>query len=42
VIQIRQEAEIAATAEKIFAAIVDFRGYDRWLLRRLRSMCAEL
>ena len=29
--QIRQEAEIAAPAEKIFAAIVDFRGYDRWL-----------
>lgn len=29
--QIRQEAEIAAPAERIFAAIVDFRGYDRWL-----------
>jgi uncharacterized protein YndB with AHSA1/START domain len=29
--QIRQEAEIAAPIEKIFAAIVDLRGYDRWL-----------
>ena len=29
--QIRQEAEIQAPAEKIFAAIVDLRGYDRWL-----------
>jgi len=29
--QIRQEAEIEATVEKIFAAIVDFRGYGRWL-----------
>jgi uncharacterized protein YndB with AHSA1/START domain len=31
--QIRQEAEIEATVEKIFAAIVDFRGYGRWLPR---------
>src|SRR4051794_13049531 len=29
--QIRQEAEIDAPAEKIFAAIVDLRGYERWL-----------
>lgn len=29
--QIRQEAEIRAPAEKIFTAIVDLRGYDRWL-----------
>ena len=29
--QIRQEAEIEASAEEIFAAIVDLRGYDRWL-----------
>lgn len=29
--QIRQEAEIAAPVEEIFAAILDFRGYDRWL-----------
>ena len=29
--QIRQEAEIAAPVERIFAAIVDFRGYERWL-----------
>jgi len=29
--QIRQEAEIHAPVEKIFAAIVDLRGYDRWL-----------
>jgi len=29
--QIRQEAEIHAPAEKIFAAIVDLRGYDGWL-----------
>jgi uncharacterized protein YndB with AHSA1/START domain len=29
--QIRQEAEIRAPGERIFAAIVDFRGYDRWL-----------
>jgi uncharacterized protein YndB with AHSA1/START domain len=29
--QIRQEAEIVASAEKIFAAIVDLRGYERWL-----------
>ena len=29
--RIRQEAEIDAPAERIFAAIVDFRGYDRWL-----------
>ena len=33
VTEIRQEADIAAPAEKIFAAIVDFRGYDRWLPR---------
>src|SRR6266850_2540221 len=31
--QIRQEAEIHAPVEKIFAAIVDLRGYDRWLAR---------
>jgi uncharacterized protein YndB with AHSA1/START domain len=31
--QIRQEAEIDAPVEKIFAAIVDLRGYDRWLAR---------
>ena len=31
--QIHQEAEIEAPAEKIFAAIVDLRGYDRWLER---------
>jgi uncharacterized protein YndB with AHSA1/START domain len=31
VAQIRQDAEIRAPAEKIFAAIVDLRGYDRWL-----------
>ena len=31
--QIRQEAEIAAPIEKIFAAIVDLRGYDRWLAK---------
>ena len=30
-VEIRQEAEVAASAEKIFAAIVDLRGYDRWL-----------
>ncbi len=29
--EIREEVEIAAPAERIFAAIVDFRGYDRWL-----------
>ena len=29
--QIRQEAEIVASAENIFAAIVDLRGYERWL-----------
>src|SRR5438046_9125600 len=29
--QIRQEAEIDAPVERIFAAIVDLRGYDRWL-----------
>jgi uncharacterized protein YndB with AHSA1/START domain len=29
--QIRQEAEIEAPVEKIFAAIADLRGYDRWL-----------
>jgi uncharacterized protein YndB with AHSA1/START domain len=32
-VQIRQEAEIDAPVEKIFAAIVDLRGYDRWLER---------
>ena len=32
-LQIRQEAEIHAPAEKIFAAIVDLRGYERWLAR---------
>ena len=30
-IQIREEIEIHAPAEPIFAAIVDFPGYDRWL-----------
>lgn len=30
-VQIRQETEIDAPAEEIFAAIVDFHGYDRWL-----------
>jgi uncharacterized protein YndB with AHSA1/START domain len=29
--QIRQDAEIEAPIEKIFAATVDLRGYDRWL-----------
>lgn len=29
--QIRQEAEIAAPVERIFDAIVDLRGYGRWL-----------
>ena len=29
--EIRQEAAIAAPIEEIFAAIADFRGYDRWL-----------
>ena len=32
-LQIRQETEIDAAAEKIFAAIVDLRGYERWLGR---------
>src|SRR5438270_8173543 len=32
-LQIRQDAEIDAPAEVIFAAIVDLRGYDRWLAR---------
>src|SRR2546423_1270542 len=32
-LQIRQEAEIDAPAEKIFAAIVDLRGYERWLAK---------
>jgi uncharacterized protein YndB with AHSA1/START domain len=32
-LQIRQEAEIDAPTEKIFAAIVDLRGYERWLAR---------
>jgi len=31
--QIRQEAEIEAPVERIFAAIVDLRAYDRWLER---------
>jgi len=31
--QIRQETEIDAPVEKIFAAIVDLRGYDRWLAK---------
>ncbi len=31
-VQIRQEAEIEAPVEEIFAAIVDLRGYDRWLV----------
>ena len=31
--QIRQEAEIEAPIERIFAAIVDLRAYDRWLER---------
>jgi uncharacterized protein YndB with AHSA1/START domain len=31
--EIRQETDINAPAERIFAAIVDFRGYDRWLTR---------
>jgi uncharacterized protein YndB with AHSA1/START domain len=30
-IEVRVEADIRASAETIFAAIVDFRGYDRWL-----------
>jgi uncharacterized protein YndB with AHSA1/START domain len=29
--RIEQEVEIHAPAERIFAAIVDLRGYDRWL-----------
>ena len=29
--QIHQEAEIEAPVEKVFAAIVDFRGYRHWL-----------
>jgi uncharacterized protein YndB with AHSA1/START domain len=29
--QLQLEAEIAAPVEKIFAAIVDLRGYERWL-----------
>src|SRR5438105_12690567 len=29
--EIHQEAEIEAPVEKIFAAIVDLRGYGRWL-----------
>jgi len=31
--QIRFEAEIEAPVERIFAAIVDLRGYERWLAR---------
>ena len=30
-IQIHQDTEIKASAEEIFAAIVDLRGHDRWL-----------
>jgi hypothetical protein len=30
-IEIRYETEIHCTADTIFAAIVDLRGYDRWL-----------
>src|ERR1700704_1342388 len=30
-VQIREQAEIEAPVEEIFAAIVDLRGYDRWL-----------
>ena len=29
--QVRQEADIQASAETVFAAIVDLRGYERWL-----------
>jgi uncharacterized protein YndB with AHSA1/START domain len=29
--ELRYETEIRCTAEAIFAAIVDLRGYDRWL-----------
>ena len=32
-LQIRQEAEIDPPPEKIFAAIVDLRGYERWLAK---------
>jgi uncharacterized protein YndB with AHSA1/START domain len=31
VTEIQYEADIRCTAEKIFDAIVDLRGYDRWL-----------
>jgi uncharacterized protein YndB with AHSA1/START domain len=31
VVQVRLETEIEAPADAIFAAIVDFRGYERWL-----------
>jgi uncharacterized protein YndB with AHSA1/START domain len=31
VARIRQETEIEAAADQVFAAIVDLRGYDRWL-----------
>lgn len=30
-VQIHQEADISAPADRIFAAICDLRGYDRWL-----------
>jgi uncharacterized protein YndB with AHSA1/START domain len=33
VVQVRLETQIEAPADAIFAAIVDFRGYDRWLTR---------
>jgi uncharacterized protein YndB with AHSA1/START domain len=29
--EIKLESEIRSTAEAVFAAIVDLRGYDRWL-----------
>jgi uncharacterized protein YndB with AHSA1/START domain len=29
--QIAQEVEIHAPVERVFAAIIDLRGYDRWL-----------
>ena len=31
--QVRQEAEIDAPVESVFAAIVDYPGYERWLTR---------
>jgi uncharacterized protein YndB with AHSA1/START domain len=30
-IEVAYETDVAASAEKIFDAIVDLRGYDRWL-----------